>query len=233
MNKRIKIINVFLIIFIFSYVNSALANREIPIGIDDIYASDYFDKYRQIQYWGAVVVSINDYNYGSEDTQFLKLTHRDANKKYPSYTTSKSIVEHFNQEFNRLIKHNLPFHDTREGIRERIDEFINKKKDAAVDNLDEFDAQEEARRNALYGKHPGGVFCVISVSRTEFPILYEIETTIVANIEIRNSSTGEREKNLGFSTPDHIEEELKRAITDHLEKLSQTMEKIRQAKKQK
>lgn len=217
----------FLVITSFFYAESALT-KDV-----NIYAFDTYDKYRQIQYWGAVHVSVNDYKYGSGDTQFLKLTYRDPNKKYPSYITSKSIIDHFNREFNRLIKNNLPFHATGEGSSERLKEFFKKKKEVDVDNLDEFEAQEEARRNALYGKHPGGVFCVIRVSRTEFPVLYEIETTIVANIEIRNSAAGEREKNLWFSTPDHIEEELKRAITDHLENLSQTMEKIRQAKKKK
>jgi hypothetical protein len=224
---RKGILCLLLVITYFVYAGSALT-KEV-----NIYAFDTYDKYRQIQYWGAVHVYIDDYNYGSGDTQFLKLTHRDPNKNHPSYITSKSITDHFNREFNRLIKNNLPFNATREGSSERLNEFIKKKKGVDVDNFDEFQAQEEARRNALYGKHPGGIFCVIRVSRTEFPILYEIETTIVANIEIRNSATGEREKNLGFSTPDHIEEELKRAITDHLDKLSQRMEKIRQAKKQK
>lgn len=216
-----------LVIISFFYAKSAFT-RDV-----NVYVFDTYDKYRQIQYWGAVHVSVNDYNYGSGDTQFLKLTYRDPNKKYPSYITSKSIIDHFNREFNRLIKNNLPFHATGEGSSERLKGFFNKKKEVDVNNLEEFEAQEEARRNALYGKHPGGIFCIIRVSRSEFPVLYEIETTIVANIEIRNSATGVRENNLGFSTREHIEEELKRAITDHLDKLSQTMEKIRQTKKQK
>ena len=194
---------------------------------DFLYSPEFYDEYRQIKYWANISIFIGDYNYKSGDAQYLNLSQPDAEKSHREMP-SKSIVDHFNQEFNRVMKGDLPFYDTVTGKKDRLDDFFKKKKKVDVDDIDEFKAHEEARRNSKYGKNPGAVYCIISISRREFPVLYEIKTSIVARKDLVNRG-GIEERNLGFSTPEHIDGELKRAITEHLEKLSRELNKIRKA----
>jgi hypothetical protein len=115
------------------------------------------------------------------------------------------------------------------GREERMSDFWKKKGKVDIDDMDEFQAQEEDRRNSPYGKHPGAVYCLIKISRREFPILYEIVSRIVVNKDLRNAGGEIEEYNLGFSTPEHIEGGLKQAITEHIEKLGNQLTKIRNA----
>lgn len=195
---------------------------------EDPYCWELFDKYREIKYWAEAGVSVTDYHFGSKDSRYLNLTYEEDDR-FPIGETSKSIVDHFNKEFVRLIKRNLPFHDTVKGSYERFKSFQKKHKNDPV-LYEKFEAHEEARRRSLFGSNPGAVFCYIQVSRKKFPILYEIECSIIAREDLINEG-GLEEKNLGFSTLEHIEGELKRAITQQLEKLSKTMKTIRRCSK--
>jgi len=197
-------------------------------GDEDFYCFEFFDKYREIKYWAKIHVSVFDYHYGSGDARYLNLTY-EADDRFRKDKTSKSIVDHFNKEFVRLIKGNLPFHNTDEGRDGRFKNFRKKHKNGP-DWIEKFQAHEEARRRSLFGSNPGAVFCLIRVSRKRFPILYEIDCSIIAREDLINRG-GLEEKNLGFSTPEHIEGELKDAITQQLEILSKTMKTIRRCSK--
>ncbi len=187
------------------------------------YCYDSFDQYRQIKYWAEIYVSVYDYNYNSNDSSYLGLTYKNPEKKYRD-ETNKEIVTHFNKEFKRLIKGNLPFHNTEKGHDERFLKVY--KKYGNDDNfLEILNAQEEARRTSLYGPNPGALFCLIKIERREFPVLYEMECSIVANKDLYNRN-GLVAKKLGYSTPEHILGELKTSITELLKKLNNKMKII-------
>ena len=193
----------------------------------DFYCFDSFDEYRQIKYWAKKHVSVGDYNYKTNDSNYLGLTYKIPEKKFGE-ETSKEIVAHFDKEFERLIKGNLPFHDTDEGRGECFSELL--KKYGKNDNFYEIlQAHEEARRNSLYGQNPGAVYCIIEIERREFPVLYEMKCSIVTNKELINRGVL-KEKKLGYSTPEHIVGELKHSITQLLKELSNTMKTIRNCK---
>lgn len=193
----------------------------------EFYCYERFDKYRQIKYWAKVHVSINDYNYNSGDSSYLDLTYKVPDTRSRE-ETNKIIVAHLNKEFERIIKGNLPFHNTDEGRDEWISELVNK----YVKNNNFFDilrAQEEARRNSLYGPNPGALYCLIRIERHDFPVLYEMECSIIANKDLINRN-GLEEKKLGYSSPELIVGELNNSITMQLEKLNTTLKRIRNCK---
>lgn len=203
------------------YVGTAFAQNQ------DFYCHDSFDKYRQIKYWAKNHVSVSDYNYNSGDSSYLDLTYKIPEQRF-SEETNKIIVAHFNKEFERLIKGNLLFHNTDEGRDERFSELY--KKYGNNDNFFEIlQAQEEARRTSLYGPNPGAVYCLIRIERRDFPVLYEMECSIIANKDLINRG-GLEEKKLGYSSPELIVGELKNSITTQLEKLSNTLKIIRNCK---
>ena len=189
----------------------------------DFFCWDSFDKYREIKYWAKAYISVSDYDYGSGDSKYLNLCSKDPNNNV-SDITNKEIIDHFNKEFKRLFVQTLPFHDTEKGQSERwLDAH---KEHGKKDNFyDIFSASEEARRNALYGPNPGAVFCIIKISRRDFPVLYEIESSIVADESLVNRG-GWEEKKLGYSTPDLIIAELKRSITQQLEELHKFLKEV-------
>lgn len=123
-----------------------------------------------------------------------------------------------------MFMKNLSFHDIEEGRDKRFHDLYEKfgKQENFLEILD---AQEEARRNSLYGPNPGAVFCIIKISRREFPILYEMKCSLVADKDLRNWN-GLEERKLGYSTPEHIVGELKQSITQQLEKLANTLKII-------
>jgi hypothetical protein len=194
----------------------------------DYHCGKYFDKYRQLRYWASIAVSVNDYKYGSGDVEALELVIKPSKKNPPTPTRNpvKPITDHFTSEFNRLLKGNLPFHDVDAGKIQRVSKMLEKVKDDP-DIFDKIEASEEARRNALYGPNPGAIYCNIAISRNDFPVLYEIVCTVVANKDLRGYGSSLKSQHLGFSTPEHIQEELIRAITARLEDLRNEMEKIK------
>lgn len=197
--------------------------------LDDVlYCGKYNDRYREIRYWARAVVSIDDYDSGSGDALALKLV--DGRGSLGMYEQNGEIVDHFQREFQRVIKGRLPLHDVNLGADMRLSEFM--KKNTGSDAFEMFQAYEEARMRSLYGKNPAAIYCNIAVSRTDFPVLYEIKTTIVASDDLINYGTSEvKEESIGYSAPAYIKGELKRKITEHLEKIAEKMGKIRACNK--
>lgn len=193
----------------------------------DFYCLGSFDEYRKIKYWAARSVSIGDYKCQSGDARYLKLTvdNIEAKKEEPI----KEILDHFNKEFLRVLKGSLPCHDVHEGRDKRFKEAYDKH--GRSDNFFEiWQAQEEARRKSLYGPDPGAVYCLIAVNRREFPVLYEMKTSVVANKALRNYENSQ-EKDIGFSTPELIIGELKQTMTSQLEELADHLKRMRNCPK--
>jgi len=121
----------------------------------------------------------------------------------------------------------LPFHDVKKGWDERLGKFQRENRERDISQVwEEFAATEEARRRALYGGRAGAIYCHIRVKRRKFPVLYEIRCSISAENDLRYASWRE-EKDIGFSSPEHIDGEIKTAITAMLKKKSIEMQKIR------
>jgi len=215
--KRLNI-RVFVVLLLFLMCPTSGQTKK-----HDFYCYDSYDEYREIKYWARRYVSVSDYDYDSGDAEYLKLCSKDPNRVL-SKITCKEVVSHFNAEFERLFIQTLPFHDTEKGRDERFDEIY--KKHGQKDNFSEIRrASEEAHRNSLYGPNPGAIYCIIKISRRDFPVLYEMETSVIANKDLWNRF-GLEEKKLGYSTPELIVGELKHSITQQLEELHKTLKII-------
>lgn len=189
----------------------------------DIYCWELYNKYREIDYWAKRVIFVRDYQYGSGDASYLNLVHDVPDELMDE--VDKRIVDYFGQEFRNHILRNIPFHDAEEGRDDRWDTAWNKYGDNEH-FYEMFEAEEEARRNALYGSNPGAVYCHIRIERRQFPVLYEMECTIVANAQLVNRGGITKEK-LGFSTPEHIIGELMNSISEQLQSLGKWLEVIK------
>jgi hypothetical protein len=195
---------------------------------DDFYCYPTYNNFRELRYWARADMSVSDYHYGAGDSLSLQLTVKTSDR-YLLEDTAKPLKDHFRQEFLRLLKYGLPFHDTDIDADKRHQEFF--RKHSKEDDIGEkYLAYEQARRRSLYGPNPGAVYCRIRIKRTDFPILYEIDCKVVANEDLGAYSLLE-EKDLGFSSRDYIEGELKIAMTEQLTKLSETMRRIRACKR--
>lgn len=190
---------------------------------DSFYCHGMFDSYRQIDYWAKKYISVLYYEHNSGDSAYLGLTH-----SVPGGITDevdRRIVDHFELEISRLIKGNLPFHDTETGWNDRLSEAMNKHK-GHENVFDIFLAEEEARRNSLYGPNPGAIFCLVRIARRDFPVLYEMECSIVANKRLLNRN-GLTEKQLGYSTPEYVSGEIRNSLTRQLGSLKRTLKSVR------
>lgn len=229
-------------LFIALLVMVGLAARSFAASSEEIdaitYGSKTYDDERQISYWGIVSLSLSDYNNGLGDAEFLKLVVRDKTKFITSDIPRDDIKKYFLTEFRRLFG-DLTFHDLEEGRDNRLQQFLrdNPQLDFIKNpNLDigdfhdAFKAAELARRKALYGGHAGALYCRVGVKRRTFPVLYEIKCTISGEEDLRYASWTE-EKDIGFSTPEHIDKEIKQAITRMLEKKSSELKKIKKYRK--
>ncbi len=182
------------------------------------YCDDYYQEYRDIKYWADKRIDIRDQNYGSGDALSLKLVSKGKYSTKPS----KEIVDHFNNEFNRLIKGDLPFHNAKDEAFHRSFNAVGR----GNMSLDEFYSRERARRRSLYGSNPAVLYCEIKIKNSKFPILYYIECQISTDEDLHPYGCKMEMEDMGFSTPEYIEGELKTAITEQLEKLAGTMKKI-------
>jgi len=220
----------------------AASSEEIQESFDRIkYESDHYDNERKITYLGAISLSIYDYttlfddSFSQKDSEFLKLIvkEKDTTKSFvPSTRPRDDIKAHFLGEVKRLFR-DLPFHDLSEGRRKRLEEFQrdNPQWDFHKPNvefgqaIDAFDAAELARAKALYGGRAGTVNCDVRVKRRTFPILYEIGCSISA--EEGFVPAWREDRDIGFSTLEHIDKEIMQAITRMLEKKSSELMKIK------
>lgn len=215
--RRIAVLMVFIIIIL-------VPSRVVfSSGYDDYLCMKHFDEYRSIKYWARASISLNDFDYGSGDSEYLGLNI----KKQVGSDIIKELHDYYLEEFSKYVKEKLPYHDTDVGINERIGKYVDKYKDnKSADIGEKIIASEEARRRSLYGTNPGAIYCNINISRRDFPILYEIESSIGANNNLR-AYDDVKEKSINYSSSEHIIAELKRAITDHMQKLGKKMNTIR------
>ena len=196
---------------------------------------EYADRFRKIEYWGKLSLYIDDYSFESGDVAFLKLAYPKDDQPFSPKIPSKALRLHFEKEVKRLFsKVDLPVHDTFKGHGERFDDWLMKQYSSGnrTINTGKFEALEEARRNALTGmSNPGAIYCNIKVKRRDFPILYEIRAYIYSHckglfIAKKTTMFEVESKDLGYSTPEYIEGELKKAITEQLKEVSKNMEEI-------
>ena len=194
-----------------------------------LYCNKYNDEYKQIQYFAKVSVSIDDYDITSGDSEYLKLKV-EKNKIDHIGETDKKIKDHFFDEFQKLVKGNLPYYDVDAGREQRVTEFLQKNK-FDTDTIDEFRAYEIARMKSLYGKNPAALYCNIRISRKEFPVLYVIKTNLIATDRLENYDIGGlQQDSIGYSSPKYIVGEINKVITDHLSKISSLLKKIKSCK---
>lgn len=211
-----------------------LAARSFGASSDEIdaimYGGESYKDYRQITYWGVASLSLRDYEYGSGDSESLNLIVKQKTSSISEENLRDDIQKHFLTEFKRLFG-DLPFHDLNEGRVKREEQFRRDnpqwdylKTGAVIPFLDAFNAAELARRNALYGGRAGGMFCNVRVKRRTFPVLYESKCSISVEEELRYAFWRES-VDIGFSTPELIDKEIKQAITRMLEKQNTVLRK--------
>ncbi len=185
------------------------------------YGGDWYDNHREITYWGQLHLGIMDYHYGSDDAKHLKLV---VKEKKLEGRPRDDIQLYFMNEFKKFFG-DLPFRDLDQGRDERFRKFLDERLGQfSHDDYEQFEASEEARRRSLYGGRAGAIFCNLRVKRSEFPVLYVIECSLSADLRYDHST---EVRDIGFSSPEHIAGEIKRALTDKLKELSTYMAKIR------
>jgi hypothetical protein len=172
-----------------------------------------YDNYSPIRYWIDMGLSISDYNYGSKDAESLGLVVQDG--KHFTKTSSK-LLSHFYNEFERLIKQDLPVYNDDDDRFQDVRELMQTKEMNIAGKLEDM---EKVRRIGRYGTHPGSLFCTIRISRREFPVLYLTECYIIANLYKEKSDR--RALDFGFAKPENIEKELMISTTRTLERLRQ------------
>jgi len=216
----LKILSVAILIFtMFTATGHAKDIDEI------LYCNKYYNQYRQIAYWARVIVSIEDFDTDTGAAEYLKLKFKKDKTDYFG-KVSKDIKDFYHKEFQRIIKGSLPYHDVNTGYEQRLSEYL--KKNGNLDVIDGFQAYEQARMRSLFGKNPAAVYCNIRISRTDFPVLYVIKTSVVANEELTDYGVSKISKeSIGYSSPEFIAGELKKMMTEHLIELSEVMKKIR------
>jgi hypothetical protein len=199
-----------------------------------MYGSESYNDWRQITYWGRVGLSVSDYEYGLGDSEVLKLIVKDKTKPFSSERPRDDIEKHFLTEFKRLFG-DLPFNDLDKDRDKREEQFrrdnpnldyVRNRNVDITQAMEAFNAAELARRNALYGGRAGALYCHIRVKRRSFPVLYEIRCSISGEEDLRYASWRES-KDIAFSTPEHIDKEIKQAITRMLEKKSNELKKAK------
>ena len=230
-----------LVIAIFVGVQHASGQQTAESAGDRIdrskYGSKYHDKYREISYWGIAQVTVRDYRYGAGDAERLKLLAKDTTDKYGRLIVAAEIREHFLKEFRRLFG-DLPFNNLETGRSERWDKFYeeNRKLTEApgMEFHERWEAAEQARRSALYSGRAGAIYCNIKLKRREFPIVYTIACVISAEDDLHpyflDSSEGGAD--MGFSSPEYVAGEIKRALTEMLKGKSVELAKIRKYRTQ-
>jgi hypothetical protein len=181
-----------------------------------------------------VGLSVSDYEYGLGDSEVLKLIVKDKTKPFSSERPRDDIEKHFLTEFKRLFG-DLPFNDLDKDRDKREEQFrrdnpnldyVRNRNVDITQAMEAFNAAELARRNALYGGRAGALYCHIRVKRRSFPVLYEIRCSISGEEDLRYASWRES-KDIAFSTPEHIDKEIKQAITRMLEKKSNELKKAK------
>jgi hypothetical protein len=186
------------------------------------YGNNSFDKYRAITYWGIASLNIMDFEYGSRDAQSLKLTIQAGQF---SETVRQELKDAFRAEFKKLFG-DLPLRDVEEGQLERLSKMSRESSNAnEMFDVEKFEAVEEARRNALYGGRAGAIFCSVQIKRRSFPVLLYSKCSMSASDSLRG--WGNEKIALGFSTPELVDREIQRTLSELLKQHRDDFERMR------
>lgn len=196
------------------------------IEFTNIYCDDANDTYRQIQFWAEKSLFIGDYTFGSGATKHLNLEQVDADQSLE--TPHAKISAHFDREFNRLIKGSLPYYDTSKIGEKVLAEITVKHRDD--DNLFEIaNIEKMVRIKKLYGDNPAAFFCSIYLERFDYPILYEMRCTIVANEYLANIDEIYVER-IDYSSPEKLVDNISNLMTSVMTELSGVMKEVNSCK---
>jgi hypothetical protein len=188
------------------------------------YGSSRYDGHREVAYWGQAKLEIYDYRYGLGDAESLELVVKTG--QYNRLEPVPALRDHFMAEFRRLFGR-LPFHDLEAGREERWKKFFDENR--ALDDAEfseKWGQLELARRRDVHPGRAGSVQCIVKVQRRKSPVLYEIGCGVSPRDDLKHYEW-EDFAALGFSAPEQIVRELKRAITEQLREASEDFEKAR------
>jgi hypothetical protein len=176
---------------------------------------------KKVEYWAGVLLQIEAFEYGSSDLEYLAL--QENSERF------NSIKKHLLQSFNTYVRKNYKHTDIYDYYHSRCSEIRESKIKQALLNkenaipsymkiTDEVSAMVAADIRSKYGIKPGVLLCGIRIKRKDFPVLYEIKLSFT-NDEDLGFKTGigwadKISENLGYSTPEGIEGELKLAIDE-------------------
>ncbi len=184
-----------------------------------------YNKFREIKYWGAIRIELYDFNLGSNDTNVLNLHDINHNFNGAYWIPKREMRDWFRSEVNKTLIGNIPFHDADQGASERLGEILKQCKGdhkSIYDAMNEYRLEERFRRQKLYGDNPGVIYCRIRVKRNEFPVLFDIKLSIGADNDMKNDEPSLLTvEDMGYSTPENIETEIKKSITAKLKTLSE------------
>jgi len=213
--------------FVLALVGSSVAAREVCTDKDKLeYGSVFFEKYREVTYWGRAGFDISDYHSNSGDADFLHLVVKDKSRGIGHTLPVSELQQHFLKEFRKFFG-DLPFHDTDIGKDARFDQFVeqNKHRLSSFDPR-EFDASELARRRSLYGGRAGAINCAVAVKGRRFPVLFETRCGISAEDYLMTYAFQDA-KDIGSSSLHNIRMEIKVALSAMLKKKGTEFSKIR------
>ncbi len=219
-----NIIRLFLLL-VLSLPASVLAQVTCDLSDQARYRHDHYANYREVTYWGRATIDVYDLRFDSKDAESLGLVVPEKGElpNWPHMVVAPNIQEHFNVTFKKLFA-DLPFRNVDEGRTDRVKKILQARKYNV--QTEEIEAAEQARWRALYGGRPAALTCAAKIKRKTFPVLYELRCGMSARDDLWVSHFDEVQ-DIGYSSPEHIAGELKQAVTEQLQQLKTTFEKIR------
>lgn len=170
---------------------------------------------QKINYWAGIYFSIGSYEYKARDAKDLGF--EDGSGK------TLAVKNSMMSSFKKHLQKGIPFLDVAEEFRAQQSKYFREKTaKSKSDNLwpimEESRAYMEANLRAKHGIGAGVLACHIRIKRSEFPVLYEIKISygIGERLEINRTLTSD----IGYSTPEGIEAEIKRAIDDLMQEVA-------------
>lgn len=205
-------------------------------------ATDYCDLYRvkdgysDIKYWGKKTLKVEDVRSGSlsqSDAKYLDLIIKEKSTKY-GYKENEAITVHFESEFDRIIKGDLPFFDVTKGSIKRLTKLRKEYRDEDYVTL--WEVSENARRIALYGEGAAGLACKVEVQGRETPVLFSTRCLVYANSDFTSFTSGlnfywgadwlMNYKVLGHASSESITGEINKSISSILNLINKELKEL-------
>jgi len=192
------------------------------------YCLRHNSKVQNIDYWARVHLSIDDFDYGSGDTEFLGL-----GAKTKGFSVGLEVDPDIYNEFFSYVKLTLikdqPFHDGKKGYEKRFAEFHKANKKGDPKFYKKWRKLETLRAQKLFGKIPGQIYCNVAIKGREFPILYHTACSLSAEEMMRYDQLLEV-KNLDYSDKDSLKKKLVNDLKSYVAKLVKIREQINECK---